>query len=154
MSFQSSLQPMLTWMRCLGVYLPEVDNKDTSCCMRFSVTLFGLILVFFNLMFNGLEVGSIVARIIGMDDGNAMENQLVDSAVSIMNTTIAQLTHCFVTVVPHLYLMSVAVPRWCNLIQITRKMEKERFFKRQDYAAFRFNFVVGCGVFFAVSSTL
>lgn len=153
MSFQSSLKPMLIWMRCLGVYLPDVDNKGPSgpfCLSRLIITTFGLILIFFILMFNGLEVGSIVARIIGMDDRDAIGNQL-DSSVFNMNVTIAQLCHCFVTVVPHLYLMSIAVTRWSNLIQVTRKMEKECFFKSQDYAAFRFDFAVGCGVFFVVS---
>lgn len=150
MSFQSSLKPFLIWMRCLGIYLIDIKGA-TACFPRMGITFIGVVLIFLNLMCNGMQLASIVATMLGIDDWGEDRNRN-DSSVSVMNVVIAQLSHCFASIFPHLHFMSIAVfSPWSKILDVLRKMEKERFFKRQDYDTFRYIFATGCAILLIVN---
>ena len=135
MSFQWNLQPMLKWMRCIGVYLESPGDNDSQS--RFYVTIYGFILFFINLYCNGMAVAKFIQRV-----EDASHHQMSSSSVR-WNAVIAATNLFFVTIGSHLSLIFGAFSKWPNLIKILRELEIERFFERKDSQHFRRIYILG-----------
>jgi hypothetical protein len=143
MSFQWSLQPMIKWMHCIGVYL-ESPGKDNSSGFRFFVTSYGFILFFVNVCSNGMMAAKFIQ---GFEDTSHQTTSSV-----LWNAVVSQTTYILVTIGCQLSLISGAASTWPGLILILREMEKERYFDAKDFHHFRRIYLSGLGFLIAVIS--
>ena len=130
---------MLTWMRCIGVFLdsPGIRSSNPSRCL---VTSFGLAIFVFNVYRNGIIVASITEY---LTNSSSAANEKQPGVAALWNTIIGSLNHVFVTFFPQLFLMSAAATKWSSLIQVLNKMENDNLFEPKDFQQFRRFFFSG-----------
>lgn len=150
MSFQQSLQPMLVWMRFIGIFLesPAGTSPDaataTSPWIRIGITCYGFLVFFGNVFFNGLHITELFALI--------EITSSYRSTASLWTVAISTLNLAAMTICCQLSLMSSAATKWPNLMQILCQMESRGFFETRDYQNFR-RISLG-GLFFVMVITL
>lgn len=141
MSFQSSLQPMLSWMKCIGVYLEyDRNSKRSSRCIA---SCFGVILFFVNIFVN------LTALTIFIDDLGKPKSWEFFKSKRFTSTRvwcyfITDVNHVFMTIGSHLSLLMFSYSRkWLILVEVLNKMEKNKVFDEKNYQHFRCIYVVG-----------
>lgn len=141
MSFRWSIQPMLTWMRYIGVHLdqPGIAVSTQSRCL---VTLFGLFTFFISICRNGYLFVRLVQYL--TDPEIFMTNSKRQAGyATIWNGVIAGFNEIMLVSVSHLFLLSAAATKWTSLVQVLLQMEKDNFFEPRDYKRFRLFFTSG-----------
>lgn len=153
MSFQWSLQPMLTWMRCIGIYLESPDNKVSFCRFRCLITCFGVIVFFVNIFLNSMSVVTF-AVYLGKSQTWAILKSKRFTSTRIWSQVITALNHSFLIAGSHTSLLMPAYSKkWLELIEVLREMEKDKIFEPKDYERFRSVFVFGFGLLVTVLLT-
>ncbi|XP_046450231.1 uncharacterized protein LOC124198440 [Daphnia pulex] len=138
MSFQQSLQPMLVWMRFIGIFLESpgtIPAEAASPWIRIGITCYGFLFFFGNIFFNGLHITEFFA-LIEITSSYSSTASLWTVAISTLN--LAAMTICSQT-----SLMSSAATKWPNLMQILCQMENQGFFETRDFSNFRRIFLGG-----------
>jgi hypothetical protein len=134
MSFQRSLQPMLVWMRFIGVFLESPGTSPAEAAspwIRIGITCYGFLFFFGNVFFNGLNITEFFAFF------------EITSTASVWTVAISILNMAATTICCQLSLMSSAATKWPNLMQMLCQMESQGFFETRDYQNFRRIFLGG-----------
>ncbi|XP_046636993.1 uncharacterized protein LOC124315386 isoform X2 [Daphnia pulicaria] len=135
MSFQRSLQPMLVWMRFIGVFLESPGTSPAaeaaSPWIRIGITCYGFLFFFGNVFFNGLNITEFFAFF------------EITSTASLWTMAISILNMAATTICCQLSLMSSAATKWPNLMQMLCQMKSQGFFETRDYQNFRRIFLGG-----------
>jgi hypothetical protein len=137
MSFQQSLQPMLVWMRFIGVFLesPGTSPEAASPWIRIGITCYGFLFFFGNVFFNGLHITEFFALI--------EITSSYSSTASLWTVAISTLNLAAMTICCQLSLVSSAATKWPNLMQMLCQMESQGCFESRDYQNFRRIFLGG-----------
>ncbi len=142
MSFRWSLQPMLTWMRCIGVFLdsPGIISSNRT---RAFVIVFGFFLFCVHSYRNGIITVALIQSLINSNYYSTTDKQQKPEVGAIWNEFITSFNHTMVTVVSQILLISAAATKWSSLVKILYKMERSNFFEPKDYERFRQIFTSG-----------
>ncbi len=150
MSFQSSLKPMLMWVRCIGVFLESPSQESKKSSSRYLIVSLGFLIFFFNVFFNGMYVAGFILHFLS-PQSLTIFRQI--SSATVLNTFISMTNRVSLTFFSQLYLVyAAATNRWPNLVQILNSMEKERQFQKEDYRKFHSIFFLGSVFLFLVSN--
>ncbi|KAI9562555.1 hypothetical protein GHT06_010008 [Daphnia sinensis] len=128
MNFQWSLQPMLRWMSCIGIYL-ESPGSVSSSPFRIWTIAYGLVVFFLHLYRNAVFLDEYFSK---------FKNASLEISTPLLwNAAINMSNYLFVTTGSQLSLIVGSISRWPSLTRLLRQMEKEHFFEAKHYRRFR-----------------
>lgn len=154
LNLEWSLQPILTWMRLIGVPLHRNQGNGLELYLK---TGFSGILFFFNMTISLVFfISSIVFMTSSNDSAASFRQEFSLTATWLWNSIIGRSNHSIANLGSHLALLAFTAIKWPSLMKNFQKLvneEKSTFLTTEDYKRTRLVSWRGLFLIFTVNNT-